>query len=234
MGLKAAVKATKRRLHQVFAAFDGSPDYERLFASLRSARASGSDAAIRASCRAALGGHASTRERLDELDGFYDAVFAVTGTPGSILDLACGLHPLAAPWMGLAPDVEYRAIDIDGRAVAFLDRCFPLLGVRGRAVHGDVLCHPPAEPADVAFVLKLLPTLDRQEPGGARRLLGALTARHVVVSYPVASLGGRDKGMREHYAQAFPSTARELGWEIERLEFATELVFVAARPADTV
>lgn len=230
-GLKAAIKATKSRLHQVFGAFDGAPDYEGLLRKLAAAYASGSEEAVREACRAALAGHASTRERLPILDRFYAEVFAVTGRPSRILDLACGLHPLGLPWMGLPPDVGYTADDIDGRAVEFLNRFFPLTGIRGRAVHRDVLSQVPDEPAGVAFLLKTLPGLERQEKGSALRVLEALRARHIVVSFPVASLGGREKGMRTNYERGFLALAAGKPWEVVRLEFPAELVFVVVKRA---
>jgi len=224
--LKAAIKATKSRLHQVFGAFDQAPDYDHLFRDLERVYAGGSDEAIRGACRAALVCHASTRERLSILDQFYAEVFALTGGPTSILDLACGLHPLGLPWMGLPPECRYEAYDIDGRAVEFLNRFFALAGVNGRAVHGDILCQPPTEPADVAFLLKTLPSLERQEKGSGQRVLEALNARHIVVSFPTASLGGRDKGMRESYERVFLDLVADMPWRVERLEFQTELAFV--------
>jgi len=275
-GLKAAVKATKSRLHQIFGAFDRAPDYDRLLAELgagRSAampplgevllprasapaggyargtlprvkkpaggagaspvtgalRSAGFEDAFRAACRSALACHASTRERLPILDRFYAEIFAITGRPGRVLDLACGLHPLGLPWMGLAPDATYTAYDIDARSIAFLNRFFAGAAINSRAILQDILCQPPDEPADVAFLLKTLPCLERQERGASGRLLGTLRARHVVVSFPVASLGGRGKGMRENYERDFTQMAKGAPWQIERLEFPTELVFVVKK-----
>jgi 16S rRNA (guanine(1405)-N(7))-methyltransferase len=224
--LKAAIKATKSRLHQVFGAFDQAPDFDVLLRELEQAYTSGSDEGIRGACRAALACHASTRERVRVLGRFYADIFAITGTPSRVLDLACGLHPLSLPWMGLAPDAQYLAFDIDGRAIAFLTRYFALAAVSCRAVHADILCTPPTEPADVAFLLKTLPSLEREEKGGGRRVLDALAARHVVVSFPVASLGGRQKGMRQNYERDFLEMMMGSQKEIDRIEFPTELVFV--------
>jgi 16S rRNA (guanine(1405)-N(7))-methyltransferase len=132
--------------------------------------------------------------------------------------------------MALPDDARYAAFDIDGRAVAFLNRFFALAGVDGRAVHGDIVCHVPTEPADMALVLKTLPCLERQEPGSGRRLLEALRTRRIVVSFPVASLGGHDKGMRENYERTFRRMVEGGSWQIARLDFPTELVFVLTVP----
>ena len=229
-GLEAALKATKSRLHQVFGAFARAPDYGRLLHNVAAAHASGAPDALREACRAAMACHASTRERLPILDRFCAEVFAVTGVPRRVLDLACGLHPLALPWMGLPADASYLAYDLDGRAVAFLNRAAPLLGAGLQAVHADILCTPPTEEADVAFLLKAATSLERQERGGARRILDALRARHIVVSFPVASLGGRNRGMRGGYERAFQSIVAGAPWQVERLQFPTELVFVIRTP----
>lgn len=233
---KAALKATKRRLHQAFGAFERAPDYEALSRELAAAHASGSAEAVRAACRAAMACHASTRERLPLLDRFYANVFAVTGAPRRVLDLACGLHPLALPWVWGPADLSdradrtYRSYDLDGRAVGFLNRCAPLLGAGLQAIHADVLCSPPAEEADVAFLLKAATSLERQERGGTRRVLDGLHVRHVVVSFPVASLGGRDKSMRGNYERTFRAILGDAPWAVERLDFRTELAFVVRKP----
>ena len=110
---KAAIKATKRRLHQVYGAFEQAVDYDALYRQMEVAYRSGSEDRIRAACRQILDLHSSTRERLPILERFYPAIFEATGRPGSILDLGCGLNPVALPWMGLSAGARYIALDID-------------------------------------------------------------------------------------------------------------------------
>nr|BDV17049.1 hypothetical protein [Escherichia coli] len=45
--------------------------------------------------------HASTKERLAELDTLYDFIFSAE-TPRRVLDIACGLNPLALYERGIA------------------------------------------------------------------------------------------------------------------------------------
>ena len=52
-------------------------------------------------------------------------------------------------------------------------------------------------------MLKMLPTLLQQDGDGIRHRLRGLPARRLIVSFPVRSLGGRDKGMLEHYSDVF-------------------------------
>lgn len=218
-------KRVKRRLHQIFGAYAGTPPAAALLAELRQAT---DDAGRRAVCREALAQHASTRERLPILDDFYREIFAVTGQPQSILDLGCGLNPLALPWMDLAPGTGYLALDIDLALVAFLNEALPLFGVAGRAAAHDVIAGVPQEPCDVALLLKTLPCLEQQRSGISLELLRDLPARVIVATYPTRSLGGHGKGMARTYREAFTRLATTLDRTFTELEFPGELVFVIA------
>jgi 16S rRNA (guanine(1405)-N(7))-methyltransferase len=178
----------------------------------------------------------SSRERLPILDRFFVDIFAHTGSPRSLLDLACGLNPLSLPWMGLGRsssgallddgEVVYHAYDIDTARVAFLNRYLDLAGVHADARTQDVICAPPVEQADVALLLKSSTCLERQKRGVTLALLDALDVSYAVVTFPVKSLGRREKGMPAHYAQTFAEMLASRPWPVIRLDFATEQVFV--------
>jgi 16S rRNA (guanine(1405)-N(7))-methyltransferase len=235
--VKAAAKATKRRLHQVYGAFEHDFDHEAAYQRLRHAYELGSDDEIKAACRHVMGQHSSTRERLPILDRFYRNIFAITGQPSLLLDLGCGLNPLALPWMdtvapqgsGQIPGIRYVPLDIDTDRVRFLNRYLALAGLEPLARCQDILSHPPEDAADVALLLKMSPTLERQEPGATLGLIEQLTAPYVVVSFAVKSLGGREKGMVEHYQQQFLGWLRDRQWPAEKLAFDSELVFIVTR-----
>jgi 16S rRNA (guanine(1405)-N(7))-methyltransferase len=224
--LKTVVKATKRRLHQVYGAFEQQVDYEAAWLGLHAAYTGGADAEIRVGCRHVMRLHHSTRERLPILDRFYADLWAVTGKPRSILDLGCGLNPLSLPWMGLEAGCRYIPLDIDRERIHFLNRYLILAGLSPLARCQDVLVRPPDDPVDVALLLKMSPTLERQEPGATARLLEALPAAWAAVSFAVKSLGGREKGMPATYQQGFLALAETRRWAVTRLGFGSELVFV--------
>jgi 16S rRNA (guanine(1405)-N(7))-methyltransferase len=226
---KQAVKATKRRLHQVYGAFEGGIDYADLYRRLEEAYRSGSLARIRDACQQAMAAHSSTRERLALLDHFYPALWQITGPPHSILDLGCGLNPLALPWMALPNLARYIAVDIDTARVDFLDQFLILAGLPPLARCQDLLVDPPADQAHVALLLKMSPSLERQQAGATRALVDQLSASWVVVSYAVRSLAGREKGMVVHYGQQFRQWAGQRGWPVHELVFDSELVFVVDR-----
>jgi 16S rRNA (guanine(1405)-N(7))-methyltransferase len=230
-----AVKRLKRRLHQICGAYVWEVRPDAVLAELRGAQERSGPEGLRAACRRALARHASTRERLPVIEDFYRAIFARTGPPGRVLDLACGLGPLAWPWMGLPAQTGYVAYDVDRRLVELVDGALTLCGVGHVAALRDVIGRPPEEPADVALLLKAAPCLEQQDPGGTRRMLGALRARRLVVSFPTRSLGGADRGMRGHYRAQLDAIVAGTPWEPasaaapERIDFPLETVYLLGR-----
>lgn len=227
--VKAATKATKRRLHQIYGAFEHDLDYDVVYQGLAAAYATGSSDEIRSACERVLDLHSSTRERLSIMDRFYATIFEFTGRPKAVLDLGCGMNPLALPWMGLEPGARYIALDIDADRVQFLNHYLALVGLQPLARCQDILVHPPEDAADLAFLLKMSPSLERQESGATLQLLELLGTPFVVVSFAIKSLGGREKGMVDHYGQQFLESLEDRDWPVERLVFETELVFVVSK-----
>jgi len=223
-----AVKRVKRRLHQAVGAFRGERRAARLVTVEDAWRGDMTDAGFRQACVAVMSGHASTRERVPHLDLFYRAIWAVTGPPRSVLDVGCGLAPLALPWMALARDARYVATDVDHRPLATVARFLGLVGQPHDVRAADAVADPPPDEADVALLLKIVPTLDRQDAGAARRLVDALRVHHAVVSFPARALGGRRKGMERTYRTRLERLVDE-SMRVTRVAEASvpnELVFV--------
>ena len=234
---KEALKATRGRLHQAGGAFlSQQPDYVGWLGLLSAAQ--GSAEPLRVACRTILANQSSTRERLPILDTFYRTVLAEIDPPHTILDVACGLGPLAIPWMALPADAVYYACDMYADLVAFLNRAFPLLGVRGQAWAGDVAgkwvlaaddAPDLSSPVDLALVLKAIPCLEQADRSAGQRLLDGLPARNVLVSFPLRSLGGAQKGMRRTYEARMDSLVKGRPWQVRRFEFPSELAFLVTR-----
>ena len=233
--LADAEKRTKRRLHQIFGAYTGQPDYPSLLVRMAAARERGNHDDLRTLCRSAMELHASTRERLPILDRFYQAIFAITSVPQSIVDLACGLNPVAFPWMALPNDVRYAACDIDSGLVGFVAGFLDIVDIEHCVGLCDVVTSPPAVTCDLAFLLKSVPCLDQQDPAAAARALSAIDARHHVISFPTQSLGGRGKGMARNYRTRFETLLVELGWtrrHVDEIELPGELIYVVGDRRD--
>ena len=223
--LKEAVKATKNKLHQVGGAyFEAAIDYHYALAGLRVTR--DDPAAFRQTCRDIMSLHASTRERLAILDDFYNVVLANLSDIRVVMDIACGLNPLALPWMPFAGQIEYVAYDVYADMMGFIGEFFEIVGVTGQAEVRDVIGNLPARTADLALILKTLPCLEQVDKTAVPRLLDAIQARYLLISYPARSLGGRRKGMVENYEAHFWEVAGGRKWTVQRFEFPTELAFL--------
>ena len=130
--LKEAIKATKNKLHQIGGAyFSDVHEYEKWYDTLRNS--ANEPAQLKAACREIMGTHTSTKERLPILEEFYTTIFARLPEIQSVLDVACGLNPLAIPWMPLPKDAIYYAYDIYGDMVDFIEEVNPLFGLDGKA-----------------------------------------------------------------------------------------------------
>ena len=240
--LKEAIKATKNKLHQVAGAYIEEPRYAAWLAELTDVwhEVDITDERQREALRRIMARHASTRERLPILDQFYAQALASLGPIHSVLDIACGLNPLALRWAPLADEAQYTAYDVYGDMMAFLDGYFALEagghglpGLRGRAETCDVIASPPEQRADLALILKAIPCLEQADKTAGERLLRAIRADHLLISFPAHSLGGRSKGMIQSYDARFHDlmdvTGIGAGAEIQRFEFTTELAFLISR-----
>lgn len=229
---KPAEKAVRKRLHSIMAPYLGDPDYAAAGELLTDSFAGGDEKVIRAACRDLMYTHLSTRERLPILDIFYRDIFAVTGPPRRLLDIACGLNPLAFLWMGLpAPGTDFIAYDIHEPRVDFLNHYFVLQGLPPLAFVKDVAVGAPTESGDVALFLKEMPRFERNYPGHGRALLEAIDCRWLVVSFPTISThGGRN--LTNRYRDFFHELIDGSGWPVTELLFDTELVFCARKTTD--
>ncbi len=172
--LKEAVKATKNKLHQTSAAYLGEMRYAAWLRDLE--KTLENPAEFRETCLKIMTHHASTRERLAILPEFYEMVFAGLPPVDSVLDLACGLNPLAIPWMPLAPQARYYAYDVHEDMAAFLTEFMSLAGVQGQAATQDIAQAIPTDAVEVALVLKTLPCLEQTDKAAGLRLLQSLNA----------------------------------------------------------
>lgn len=227
---KETVKAVRSKLHQVAGAYqEKGMDFNLWRRELVDLPSEKADTAIRIFCQRVMKTHASTRERLPILTDFYSTVFAALPPIHSVLDLACGLNPLAIPWMPLAEGATYQACDIYTDLVDFLDKVISHLGLAGGTCLCDLSEHIPGQAVQLALVLKTLPVLEQLDKNLPARLLEELNAEFILVSYPGHSLGGRSKGMTANYAARFESLTGDKGWQIQRVDFPGELAFLICK-----
>ena len=229
---KETVKNTRSRLHQIAGAYqEKTINYAAARNKLEGLHTDLSDKDLKEYCLEILSLHASTRERLPIVENFFRETLASIAPIHSVLDLACGLTPLALPWMPLAEKFEYFACDIYGDQCDYLNYFFRYLGIAGEARVED-LSTPTQfvkKPVQVVFLLKTIACLEHLDKNIGRKLLQNIEAEHVLVSFPARSLGGHAKGMGRYYEKHFYEITEGLNWKIRSFEFLNELAFLLSR-----
>jgi 16S rRNA (guanine(1405)-N(7))-methyltransferase len=220
------VKSIRSKLHQVGGAY--LPEMfnpQRFSAELTPLPHELTSPEIQSFCRKKMENHASTKERLPFVEHFFHDTLGDLPPIRSVIDLACGLTPLSIPWMPLAADAHYTALDMYTSLANALAVFFEHTGMHGDALCSDVITQPLQNPVDVALLLKTLPCLEQQQKGAGQAILDRIQARHILVSYPLRSLGGNRKGMGATYEADFNALAVGKDWQVKRFEFPNELAF---------
>lgn len=225
-GLKPekAVDDAREKLHNIVAPYLGDPDYVQAMRELDTTGKFPDDDACREFCRRMLESHASTRERIPVLEDFYRQIFAVTGKPDCLLDLACAMHPFGLPWMGLPASSRYLAYDLHHPRVDLINRFFLVTRINGQAEYGDILLNPPDEPVDVAFFFKEAHRFDQRQKGCNRAFWLALKVRWLVVSLPASNLTGRFD-LADRQRKLVNETLSGLDWPVTEILVGNELIF---------
>lgn len=227
--LKEAIKGTLSKLHQIGGAYlEKQPDFDLWVDELVNLSNDFQGSEIKNFCLEKMRQHASTCERLPFLEEFYQTSLKSIAPVYSVLDLGCGINPLALPWIPLANDPMYFGIDIFKKMIDFDQFFLQYVHLRGKVKCGNFLNQLPKQKFQLALGLKVLPIVDQISRTVTRSWLEAIPADHMLLSFPIYSLNGTGKGMLNHYGDRFAQIVNK-NWVIERFIFPTELAFLIHR-----
>ncbi|HMN14278.1 MAG TPA: hypothetical protein PKD55_18330 [Bellilinea sp.] len=227
---KDLIKSVRSKLHQVGNAYyPQSIDYAQLISDLESLPPDPDDDDVKANIVKVLGLHASTRERLPFYMEMMETLLDSIGAFTSIQDLACGFNPLAYLQFPQLRAAKISACDIYSDQIAYLNSFFRHFGMNAEACLCDLSSEIPTDHNDVTLLFKTIPCLEQLDKQIGRKLLASLNTEHLVATFPVASLSGKSKGMRENYAAHFRGLIDETMWRVRRFDFPGELAFVLSR-----
>jgi 16S rRNA (guanine(1405)-N(7))-methyltransferase len=223
---KKAIKAAKKKLHQVYGAYVETFQPGKIQKLLDQIPGHPDEKSIKTIALEIMESHTSTSERILFMEQFYTDLFKHIEKPKKILDLACGLHPFAVLWMELEPAVEYYAYDIDTRLIALVNTFFGYLHRSYKAQASDIIVSIPGIEADVVFLLKTLPCLEQQAKGISEKIITSLKAKHIVISFPSKSLTGKARGMENYYHTVAIKLINRLNLEYFKLDYPDEVFYV--------
>jgi len=228
---KQIMKAVRTKLHNIVAPYLGEPDYVSLTQELHQIDDYSLDAPqLLKFCHNVLSQHASTAERMPLMPDFYTQLFSVTGQPDSILDLACGLHPLGFPWMGLPNTVQYHAYDILQPRIDFINSFFNKLGLAPLAENRDILINPPTQQADLGIFFKEAHRFEKRQPGCNRAFWESLNVATLAVSLPTKSLTGSHHLLDSHRNLVHENLPQHR--KISEIKIGNEIIFLIKKKAD--
>lgn len=224
---KGTVKAVRNKLHQVGGAYQPlGIDYEQLNSELKSLPHDLKSPEAKRFLIQTMGLHASTRERLQIMDQFFHETLSSLAPITSILDVACGLNPLALAWMPVSDSVQITVCDIYTDQMDFLNAYFEHFHINGKAYCCDLTQQIPSEKTQVAFVLKTIPCLEQIDKNIGSKLIESLPSENLLVSFPAQSLTGKQKGMRQFYSEHFQSLLKGTSWKTTTFSYQNEQAFL--------
>ncbi|MCA9485894.1 MAG: hypothetical protein KC506_03560 [Nanoarchaeota archaeon] len=163
--------------------------------------------------------HTSTHERLS----FYPGLKAIISKekPKSILDLGCGLNPLALASKG----TKYYASDIKEDELEIVDAFFKKNKIPGKTFIYD-LRNPEEElpQADICLIFKVLDILDKKNHSLTRRILEKVNCKKFIISFSTKKLSGRP--MNKPQRIWFEKTLKNLKFPFEKLNTSNEIFYL--------
>ncbi len=172
--------------------------------------------------------HASTAERADHLETFWNEIFPVLGAARSLIDVGSGVLPVLFPF-ARAPSLErYLACDRDGAAIRAVEAYAAWRG-DGRLVARQWDLKDgwiAGQGFDVALMLKIVPVVKRQEPA-LLDILARVPARRVILTGSKEALVKR-RAIARREKNVIESFAQQAGFRIlARFETPDEIGLVA-------
>jgi len=220
---KDVIKAVKKELHIIHESFLQDECHAKAVAILETHPRVDKDIALQL-----MALHASTKERISQATEIYAFISRYVTDENCVVDIGCGFNPFALPFFTKQPK-DYAAFDINTATVQTLNKFFELGGMLYEARLCDAVAQTPGVQGDVLFMFKLFPLLERQEKGRAFGLLRAMEWKTAIVSFPLKSASGKEKGMEAFYTAQFEGGLPSEFAIIERVKFANEMFYVVGK-----
>lgn len=172
---------------------------------------------------ALLATHASSAERLPHYHVLKEKI--ATLHPSSILDLGCGLNPLALA----QKEIPYHAADIREDELALIKTYFKKNSIRGTVFMYD-FASPDAKTlpiVDICLLLKVLDTLDTRGHKRAEKLIRAISASRFLISFSTKTLSG--KPMNHPQRGWIEQLLHRLGFSFTTFSIPNEIFYLAEK-----
>ena len=162
--------------------------------------------------------HASTRERLPNYSVLKEIIANLK--PRSILDIGCGLNPIALASQG----IFYYASDIKEDELEIVSQFFKKENIKGKVFYADARTERIWPKADLCLLLKIVDLLDKKGHKKAEELIRSLNCKHIIVSFSTKTLSGRP--MNHPQRGWIERLCARLGYKIKLVKTHNELFYL--------
>jgi 2-polyprenyl-3-methyl-5-hydroxy-6-metoxy-1,4-benzoquinol methylase len=164
--------------------------------------------------------HSSTKERLPHYSKLIKIINKID--PKSILDLACGLNPIALA----SPGVKYIASDIKEDDIELVNIFFKKKGVPGKATVLDLRSANSFPKADLTLLLKVH-ILETKSHKLAKKILSLVKSKNIIISFSTRTLSG--KQMRSPRREWLEDILTDLKYKLRIFDTDNEIFYVAEK-----
>jgi len=225
---KDVLKATKSELHTIHEVFL-LKDSHKNATTLLSMFTKNCDMAQL--CAKMMQLHVSTKERLGDIEDIYQFISEYVKSDSIVIDIGCGFSPFALPLLHEQPK-SYMAYDVNIETIHLLNRYFSQTGQEQyQAEILDAVSDTPSFEVDMVFMFKLLPLLQQQKKGRGFSILEELSFKRAIVSFPLKSISGKDKGMASFYSKLMDDNLPASINVIDKAIFSNEMFYVLEKVA---
>ena len=131
--------------------------------------------------------HSSTNERLNFYPKLKELIFSLK--PSSILDLGCGINPIAIA----KPNIKYYAVDIQQDDLDIVKKFFQKNNISGETFVQDISSSSTENlpSVDLCLMFKLLDILEKKGHRQAEQILKNIKTNFFIISFSTKTLSGR-------------------------------------------
>ncbi len=162
--------------------------------------------------------HSSTKERLNDYNLLNEIISSIN--PKIILDLGCGLNPLAVHSKG----VIYHAYDIKKDDLDIVSAFFKANNISGDIHNLDIREVKNFPEVDLCLILKVLDILGNNKTELAKKFLTEVKAKNFIISFATKTLSGRP--MNRPYRRWFENLLKNLSSKYKMIRTNQELFYI--------
>ena len=165
-----------------------------------------------------LNHHSSTKERINDYPLLKKIISKIN--PKVIVDLGCGLNPLAIA----SKNIVYHAYDIKKEDLEIVSAFFKANNIEGDVHNKDIRQIDRFPESDLCLILKVLDILGNNKTELAKKLLTEVKSKNFIVSFATKTLSGRP--MNRPYRRWFENLLNNLSFKYEMIRTNQEIFYI--------